>query len=186
MKFCTAHVHFHRVLTLLLTVAVLLSALAFPALAAQENAYHDPAEEWMSAASRTNELDINAVLTEETNFCAICQRYTKFTIWRTPEYTRDGQTALTRNVMYSDGTMIGGVGQGSILDGKPGVDAYYTGYHWNKSVCEVCGEFNTNEDVTQYDFTKNVYVLFDCDVSFTGHLPETVRYEYADSTYFNQ
>lgn len=37
--------------------------------------------------------------------------------WRTPEYTRDGKTALTR--MYSDGTLLGGEGKGIILDGTP-------------------------------------------------------------------
>lgn len=47
--------------------------------------------------------------------------------WRTPEYTKDGKTALTRNVMYSDGTLLGGEGKGIILDGTPGKDAYYTG-----------------------------------------------------------
>ena len=40
-----------------------------------------------------------------------------FVAWRTPEYTRDGKTALTR--MYSDGTLLGGEGKGIILDGTP-------------------------------------------------------------------
>ena len=31
---------------------------------------------------------------------------------RVPEYTRNGQPALSRNVKYSDGTMVDGVGKG--------------------------------------------------------------------------
>lgn len=89
------------------------------AFAAQQNSYHDPAEHWLTANNRTNELDINAVVTHETFNCGVCGKQTSFTAWRTPEYTRDGKTALTRNVMYSDGTLLGGEGKGIILDGIP-------------------------------------------------------------------
>lgn len=84
-----------------------------------------------------------------------------FPAWRTPEYTRDGASALTRNVMYSDGTMVGGEGMGSILDGTPGVDAAYTGYHWTKAMCDTCGTMNSNGGISGYGFNKNVYYLYD-------------------------
>ena len=59
-------------------VAMLLSAMTafstFPvsAGAAQVNSYHDPAEHWMQASGRTNELDVNAVVTHETFNCGVC------------------------------------------------------------------------------------------------------------------
>lgn len=56
--------------------------------------------------------------------------------WRTPEYTRDGKTALTR--MYSDGTLLGGEGKGIILDGTPGKDAYHTVTTKGGSYCCFC------------------------------------------------
>ena len=43
-----------------------------------------------------------------------------------------------------------------LLDGTPGKDAYYTGYHWTKAVCETCGTFNTNMGATSYACGKNV------------------------------
>ena len=180
---CMAKHHPRRVLAMLLAVIFILSALPIPAFAAQEDPYHDPAERWLNASNRTSELDVNAVVTQETNFCPICGRETNFTIWRTPEYTKDGNTAMTRNVRYSDGTLADGSGTGIVLDGTPGVDAYYTGYHWNKSVCEMCGHFNTNTDITAYEFDKNVYILYDCATAFTEQLEDVVTYEYTDSTY---
>lgn len=166
-----------------LLAIVMIFSLVPTAFAAQENGYHDPAEYWMSALNRTNELDANAVVTRETFYCGECGKSTSFEVFRTPEYTRDGQTAMTRNVKYSDGTMIDGVGVGIILDGTPGVDAYYTGYHFTKAVCETCGGINTNMGQTDYGYLKNVYWLYDCAAEFMQDLPETVTYEYADSTY---
>jgi hypothetical protein len=113
-------------MTSLMLAAVLVVSLFSTASAAQQNSYHDPAEHWMTSSNRTNELDANAVVTHETFNCAVCGKPTTFTVWRTPEYTRNGQTALSRNVKYSDGTLVGATGTGSILDGTPGVDAYYT------------------------------------------------------------
>ncbi len=130
---------------------------------------------------RTNELDSNATVTHETFTCAVCGKGTSFLVFRTPEYTRDGQTAMSRNIGFSDGTLLDGEGTGAILDGTPGKDAYYTGYHWTKAVCETCGSVNSNLDVTNYAFTKNVYWLYDCAAEFTEVLPETVAYEYTDS-----
>ena len=53
---------------------VLLFSLVPAASAAQQNSYHDPAENWKEALDRTNELDANAVVTHETFDCAYCIR----------------------------------------------------------------------------------------------------------------
>ena len=55
----------HRALSLLMAVMMILSLLSTSALAVQPSAYRDPAEHWMSAGSRTSELDANAVVTKE-------------------------------------------------------------------------------------------------------------------------
>lgn len=171
-----------RALALLLALVMCLG-LATTAFAGQEDAYHDPAEHWKEANNRTNELDANAVVTRETFNCGACRKATSFEVFRTPEYTRDGLTALNRNVRYSDGTLIGGTGAGNVNDGTPGKDAYYTGYHWTKAVCEDCGYINTNMGTTDYGYKKNVYWLYDCAANFFEELPESVTYEYADSAY---
>lgn len=90
---------------------------------------------------------------------------------------------MTRNVRYSDGTMIGGEDKGSILDGVPGKDAYYTGYHWTKAVCETCGGINTNMSKTDYCYQNNVYWLYDCASNFFEALSDTETIEQVDSTY---
>lgn len=166
-----------RVLALLLTFLMVMSMLPGMAFAAQPTTYRDPAEHWMNASNRTNELDINSVVSHETFYCYACGQYTSFTIWRTPEYTRDGQTALTRNVLYSDGTTVDGEGTGSILDGDPGVDAFYTGYHWTKACCENCGVMNSNGGINSYSYSKNVYILYDCASGFSEDLDDVVSYE---------
>lgn len=135
-------------ISLLLALALTMSIMPM-AFAAQENGYHDPAEHWLTANNRTNELDANAVLTHETFYCAVCEKPTSFSAWRTPEYTRDGASALTRNVLYSDGTMVDGEGTGVILDGTPGVDAVYTGYHWTKAMCDTCGTMGQPEWIAE-------------------------------------
>lgn len=167
----------------LLLAAVLCLGMTPGAFAAQENSYHDPADHWQEANNRTNELDVNAVVTHETFQCKECKQQTSFLAFRTPEYTRDGQTAMSRNVKYSDGTMVDGEGKGSILDGIPGEDATYTGYHWTKAVCEVCGNINTNMAKTDYGYKKNVYWLYDCANNFFEELPETETIEQADNKY---
>ena len=174
--------HARSALALLLAV-VLCIGMVPTAFAAQENGYHDPADHWQEANNRTNELDVNAVVTHETFQCKECKQQTSFLAFRTPEYTRDGQTAMNRNVKYSDGTMVDGEGKGSILDGIPGEDATYTGYHWTKAVCEVCGNINTNMAKTDYGYKKNVYWLYDCANNFFEELPETETIEQADSKY---
>ena len=175
--------HFPRRALSLLLALVLCVGLIPSAIAAQENSYHDPAEHWLTANNRTNELDANAVVTRETFNCGECGKPTSFEAFRTPEYTRDGATAMGRNVEYSDGTMVGCQGKGTILDGTPGVDAYYTGYHWTKAVCENCGTINSNMSKSDYGYGVNVYWLYDCAAEFTERLPETVTYEYTDSAY---
>ena len=176
------HTISRRALAMLLTLTLCFS-LVPSAFAAQQNSYHDPAEHWMQASNRTNELDVNSVVTRETFKCVECGKVTSFEVFRVPEYTRNGQTALSRNVKYSDGTMMDGVGKGDCMDGVPGKDAYYTGYHYTKAVCETCGGINTNEPKSDYGYLKNVYWLFDCAAEFTQKLEETVTYEYTDDTY---
>lgn len=175
-----------RMTALFLVLVLALSMFSTTAFAAQEDNYHDPAEHWLNAANRTNELDANAVVTSETFNCAVCGTSRSFKAWRTPEYTRNGETAMTRNVRYSDGTLIGGEGTGAVMDGTPGVNAYYTGYHWTKACCETCGTMNSNMGIGDYSFGKNVYWLYDCAPEFTEELPEQVKYEYADSTYHSK
>ena len=69
------------------------------------------------------------------------------------------------------------------MDGTPGVDAYYTGYHWTKSCCETCGTMNSNGSLLASEFGKNVYWLYDCAAEFMEELDEIVTYEYTDETY---
>ncbi|WP_242957113.1 hypothetical protein [Flavonifractor sp. An82] len=171
-----------RLTALLLVVAVMLSLIP-SAFAVQQNSYHDPAEHWQEALNRTNELDANSVVTVETFNCCVCDKATAFEVFRVPEYTRNGETALTRNVKYSDGTCLDGKSKGDLLDGTPGQDAYYTGYHWTKAVCEVCGTINSNMGATSYACNKNVYWLYDCAADFFEELPETQTVEQVDSTY---
>ena len=170
-----------RLVSLLLVIALCLSFA--PGVFAEQVLYRDPQEHWKKAANRTNELDVNSVTTTETFYCYVCSQPTAFTVWRTPEYTRDGQTALTRNVKYSDGTMLGGEGTGTILDGVPGVDSVYTGYHWTKACCDTCGTLNSNVGASDYSAGKNIYWLYDCDANFIEKLDDQVTIEYVDETY---
>lgn len=173
----------HRVLAMLLTLALCLGMIP-TASAAQQNSYHDPVEHWQQASNRTNELDVNAIVTHETFYCATCRENTDFTVWRVPEYTRSGETALNRNVKYSNGMCIDEVTVDSLDAGVPGENAYYTGYHWTKSVCSRCGDWNSNEtNGAPYAWDKNIYVLHDCAAKFYLDLPETVTHEYVDSKY---
>ena len=124
------------------------------------------------------------MVTEETFTCYNCGKSTQFTVWRTLEYTRSGSSNLSHNVKYSDGTMVDGVTLGSIDEGKPGVNAYYTSNHWTKAVCTQCGTFNGQMDkAVEYCFDKNVYWLYDCDANFIQQLEEETSYEYVDHEY---
>lgn len=172
-----------RMTALLLVLIAVVSLFSGTALAAQVDEYHDPAEHWLTALNRTDELDVNATVTYETFYCDLCKQNTSFMVWRTPEYSRDGVTALSRNVRISDGTCVDGESTGVIFDGTPGVDAYYTGFHWTKSCCTTCGTMNSNSGLLSYEFGKNVYWLYDCAAEFMEQLDETITYEYTDETY---
>lgn len=79
MKNCKSHFS-RRALSLLLAL-VLCLGMAPMAFAAQENGYHDPAEHWLTANNRTNELDANAVVTHETFYCAVCKNRLPFPLF---------------------------------------------------------------------------------------------------------
>lgn len=117
-----------------MTLAVIMILGMIPGMsvfAAQKNDYADPADNWLTTNSRTNELDINATITYETSWCTNCNMDTTVMTYRVPEYTKLGTTALNRGVKWSDGTMIDGEGKGNLDAGTPGVDAEFTGYHWS-------------------------------------------------------
>jgi len=154
------------ILSAFLAVCMLLSISPITTFAAQSNEYVDPAENWLSSNGRTNELDVNATTTYETQWCTVCNMQTTVLTYRVPEYTRSGETALNRDVMYSDGTKIDGESTGNTDSGTPGVDAYYTGYHLTKSVCQVCGTINSINGSDAYNFNNNVYSLHACDNNF--------------------
>ena len=143
----------YRVLSAILTVSMLASC-GSTAFAAQQNSYHDPAEHWLESASRMNELDGNAIVTHETMACGECLRETMFTCFRTPEYSRTGESALSRNVRYSDGTMYSGTSKGNVDAGIPKKGGFYTGHHWAKAVCDVCGTVNFNMNKTGYEKSR--------------------------------
>lgn len=75
-----------RAVAMLLSAVMAFSLFPVSAGAAQVNSYHDPAENWMQASGRTNELDVNAVVTHETFNCGVCGKPTSFRAFRTPEY----------------------------------------------------------------------------------------------------
>lgn len=125
--------HFTKSLVSVFLAVVMLSCLIPSAdvFAAQSNAYVDPVDVWLHTNNRTGELDANATVTYTTGNCSICGHDTPQTVYRVPEYTRSGETALNHGVKYSDGAGIGGEDHGNVDSGTPGVDAYYTGYHWS-------------------------------------------------------
>ena len=118
------------IISMLLAICMMASLMP-NVFAAQSNDYVDPADSWLSSNNRTNELDVNATVTNETQYCSVCEKDTVFLTYRVPEYTKTGGTALNRGVKFSDGTLIDGEGRGNLDDGTPGVDAFYTGYHFS-------------------------------------------------------
>lgn len=150
----------------LMSASVLLSTFPIGVQAAQVNEYVDPADIWVSANGRTNELDFNATITQETGWCPVCNKDTIMLTYRTPEYTKSGSTALNRGVKYSDGTMVDGETVGNLDNGRPNQDAAYTTYHWTKSVCQTCGTINSIDGEGDYAFSRNVYGLNSCDHNF--------------------
>ena len=99
-----------------------------------------------------------------------------------PEYTRTGESALLRNIRYSDGTFIDESGYGDINFGTPGIDGYYTGTHWTKSVCQSCHILNSVDGLYAYARGKNIYLLNSCDHNFFAEFDNTT-YEQYNSTY---
>lgn len=178
----TKHFSMKSVISMLLALIIIAGTLPVSVFAAQSNEYVDPADSWLSSNNRTNELDVNATITNETAYCCVCEKDTSVMTYRVPEYTKSGETALNRGVKFSDGTLIGGEGTGSLDDGTPGVDAFYTGYHFTKSVCQTCGTINAIEGTGYYSFNKNVYGLNSCDHNFfldfdnTAHEPYNETY----------
>jgi hypothetical protein len=170
------------VIASVLSASMFLSAMPIVTHAAQSNEYVDPATVWLAANGRTNEFDANATITYGTLFCPICNKNTTSISYRVPEYTKAGTTALNRSVRYSDGTCMDGVSQGNLDYGKPGVDAFYTGSHWTKSVCQNCGTINACDGTGDYSFGKDVYSLNPCDNNFfldfdhTAYTPYNSRY----------
>ena len=162
----TKHFSMKSVISMLLAVIIVAGTLPMSVLAAQSNEYVDPADNWISSNNRTNELDVNATITNETQYCNVCRKTTSVLTYRVPEYTKTGETALNRGVQYSDGTCIDGVSKGNLDNAKPGIDAYYTGYHFTKTVCQTCGTINSGDSPTDYNFNNNVYGLNSCDHNF--------------------
>ncbi len=167
------------VVSILLVICMIMSFIP-SAFAAQSNEYVDPAEVWLSSNNRTNELDVNATTTYETQLCSVCNKNTTVLTYRVPEYTRSGETALNRDVRYSDGTKIDGREKGNLDNGTPGVDAYYTGYHWTKIVCQTCGTINSGNNELSYGFNNNVYSLHSCDNNFFLQFDNTTHEHYDD------
>ena len=60
-----------RITAVLMTFAMLSSGIPV-AYAGQQNSYHDPAENWLESANRTEELDVNSTVTKETLHCYSC------------------------------------------------------------------------------------------------------------------
>ena len=165
------------ILSVFLTLCIMVTLIP-AAYAAQNSDYIDPADSWLSSNNRTNELDVNATTTYETSYCTVCEKDTLGITYRVPEYTKSGETALNRGVKYSDGTLIDGFGSGNLDDGTPGVDAFFTGYHWTKSICQTCGTINSIEGPDIYSFNKNVYALYSCDHNFFLDFDSTTYEKY--------
>ena len=119
------------ILSAALAASMLMTLMPTVTFASQASDYVDPADIWLKANGRTNELDLNATTTYETSYCTVCQRDTLGITYRVPEYTKSGETAANRGIRYSDGTLISGNGTGNLDDGTPGIDAYYTRYQWS-------------------------------------------------------
>lgn len=170
-----------RILSSVIVVGMAMSLIPSVSFAAQSNEYVDPTDVWIEANGRTSEFDINATVTTGTLFCPICDMPTTNISYRVPEYTRTSETALNRGVYYSDGTCIDGVSKGNLDDGTPGVDAFYTGYHWTKSVCQNCGTINSADGINAYSCGKDVYSLNPCDSNFfldfdnTSYTPYNIK-----------
>lgn len=142
---------FKRAISGIMAAGMAISLIPTVSFAAQSNEYTDPADVWLESNSRTNEFDINATVTYENFFCPVCDMITTSMVYRVPEYTKSSETALNRNVQWSDGTCIDGLSKGNTDSGTPGIDAYYTGYHFSAT------RFRT--DITLYKDIAIVQVM---------------------------
>lgn len=170
-----------HILSAALSAVMLLGGMPTFTYAAQVNEYIDPADVWVSANGRTNELDFNATITQETGWCTVCNKDTIMLTYRTPEYTKSGTTALNRGVRYSDGTMVDGQIKGNLDNGTPNQDATYTTYHFTKSVCQTCGTINSVDGEGDYCFSKNIYSLNSCDHNFFLDFDNTTYEPYSST-----
>ena len=167
-----------RIISAVMAAGMTIGTIPAVSFAAQSSEYVDPADVWMEANGRTNEFDINATTTYETVYCPVCDMETTQLTYRVPEYTKSGETALNRGVKFSDGTCIDGVSKGNTDSGTPGLDAYFTGYHYTKSVCQNCGTINAVDGIDSYAFSKNVYILNSCDHNFFMDFDNTTYMPY--------
>lgn len=158
------------------------------ASAAQYDSYVDPATVWVDSNGAINDLERNAIVTQETQYCSFCDGETTKTIWRVPVYTTSGKTLteIYGGDVTSDGHKnIGGDSVSLLEVDKPreaGGSGVYTGQHWTKSYCPKCGHFNSHEtgdDVYAKD--KNVFYTYSCR-SFVELPPEYANtYEQLDT-----
>lgn len=72
------------ILSALLAAVFLLGSVPQVTFAAQSSEYTDPADNWLKANGRTNELDANATTTYETGYCTVCERDTLGLLNRVP------------------------------------------------------------------------------------------------------
>ena len=61
------------------------------------------------------------------------------------------------------------------------MDAYYTGYHFTKVVCQTCGTISSGDGPTAYNFNNNVYSLNSCDHNFFLDFDATTYEPYDES-----
>ena len=64
----TKHFSMKSVISMLLAVILVAGTLPVSVFAAQKSDYEDPADNWLKTNNRTNELDMNATVTYETQF----------------------------------------------------------------------------------------------------------------------
>ena len=94
-----SNMKFKSIISMLLTLVMLVGMMpTMSVFAAQSNEYVDPADSWLSSNNRTNELDVNATTTYETQYCLVCEKSTTVLTYRVPEYTKSGEPALNRDV----------------------------------------------------------------------------------------
>ena len=72
----TKHFSMKSVISMMLALVIIAGTLPVSVFAAQSNEYVDPADNWLSSNNRTNELDVNATITNETQYCNVCKKFT--------------------------------------------------------------------------------------------------------------